>query len=47
MDPEELDFYLAVFSLLMGLIGMVTLLKHVSQSRPKTLPPRRHPYARS
>lgn len=47
MDPEELDFYLAVFSIVMGLIGLVTFVKHLSQSRPKTLPTRRHPYARS
>jgi hypothetical protein len=47
MDPEELNFYLTSFSVLMGLIGMVTLFKHLSQSKSKALPPRRHPYARS
>lgn len=46
MTPETMDFNLLLFSIVTGLGGLLAFLKHLTQSKSSTLPPRRHRYAR-
>lgn len=47
MSPETMEFNLVLFSIVTGLAGLMAFLKHLTQSKASTLPPRRHRYARS